>query len=578
MNRPHIKTWFTLTICAVLVSSCNKLDLKAACFSPYVDFVAYNVNPSTLQVSFNSITTFNGTISSYNWEFGDSTSYIGQTPPVHTYPALSSANPSKTYRIKLTVANECGSSYWTKDIVVGPCLATVKFTASPSGNVVTFTNQSTSSTPTTYNWNFGDGTNLTTSTTTFSHTYPSGGTYQVVLKASNSCGDNFSTVQVNVCNGVGTLNPFSYFIDDLTLTNISSSAVTNATSYLWNFGDSTTSNLQNPGTKTYSSPGQYTFSLTVSNSCSSNNLSVLLNVPNTSNSINTPSTNFLAVCALSPNNVYYVASNGSFYRFDGNTFTWTSLGIIPISADANTKLVRDHAYNIWIYGTGGVAKWNGSSWSTITSSSLGYVLGAIIQDIDFDGRNNLWTTSGNQIRMGSTLKVTTSTFVNSLKFSSANSTPLIWWVQSGVTGLYRINTTTAAITTTTVTNLSTNSSNIEVDSLTGNLYIASNAGIVRTDRDGIYQYYYNSANTANLNAPPIKMEIDLKGYLWVLKSKGGDFIRISKNLGSPDAKLYNVIPSINFINDFSVISVDGNNSNYDIFLAKSQSNAAIRIF
>lgn len=572
MNRPHIKTWFTVTICAVLLSSCNKLDLKPACFSPYVDFVAYNVNPSTLQVSFNSITTFNGTISSYNWEFGDSTSYSGQTPPVHDYPALTSANPSKTYRIKLTVTNECGSSYWTKDIMVGPCLPDVKFAATASNNIVTFTNQSSSPTATTYNFNFGDGTSSIVSTTSFSHTYVTGGTYQVVLKATNSCGDNFYTLPVTVCNGVGTIGLLNYTSDDLTFTSIGTATVTNATSYLWNFGDGTTSTLQNPGTKIYTTPAQYTWTLTASNNCSSSNTSLIITAPRLNNSTNAPLTNFLAVAAVTTNTIYYVGSNGVFYKFDGNNI-WTNLGSIPIIVDANTRLVLDRLNNVWVYGTGGVAKWNGTGWLTYTPLSLGYPSAAVIQDIDFDNSNNLWSASGTQIRFGTVLKVSASSMVTSIKYASATNT--IWYTLTGNSSLFGYTIATSTIFSRTVSNLSTNSSNIEIDSLTNNLYISSNAGIVRTDPNGIYSAYFYSGNTSYLSAAPIKIQFDNRGFIWVLESIGGDFIRITKSASAPDAKLYSIVPNINSINDFSIELRSGAN---DIFLAKSQSNAAIRIF
>ncbi|HRF38461.1 MAG TPA: PKD domain-containing protein, partial [Saprospiraceae bacterium] len=63
---------------------------------------------------------------------------------------------------------------------------------------------------------------------------------------------NFN-VQGEVC--VNTSVPFS-------------NASCNATTYLWNFGDGTTSTLQNPS-HTYATPGNYTVSLTVTNTCGS---------------------------------------------------------------------------------------------------------------------------------------------------------------------------------------------------------------------------------------------------------------------------------------------------------------------
>src|SRR5436305_6914356 len=75
---------------------------KETCFIPYVDFVAYHVDPTSLDVSFTSITSYNGVINSHQWDFGDGTTYDGEQPPPHHYQ--NSISASATYRIKYTVA------------------------------------------------------------------------------------------------------------------------------------------------------------------------------------------------------------------------------------------------------------------------------------------------------------------------------------------------------------------------------------------------------------------------------------------------------------------------------------------
>src|SRR5947209_2999772 len=93
-----------------LLTGCKKFTEapKKQCFLPYVDFVAQHVNTSTLEVTFTAVTSFDGTITSYQWDFGDGTTFTGQTPPAHKYPPPSGANASSKYRVKLTVANDCG--------------------------------------------------------------------------------------------------------------------------------------------------------------------------------------------------------------------------------------------------------------------------------------------------------------------------------------------------------------------------------------------------------------------------------------------------------------------------------------
>src|SRR5678815_3212913 len=86
-----------------LLTGCKKFAEapEKKCFIPYVDFVAQHVNPSTLEVSFSVVTSYNGTITSYKWEFGDGTTFNGQNPPPHKYPPPTSPNGSANYRAKL---------------------------------------------------------------------------------------------------------------------------------------------------------------------------------------------------------------------------------------------------------------------------------------------------------------------------------------------------------------------------------------------------------------------------------------------------------------------------------------------
>ncbi len=191
------KTFLFVYTLMILQLCCKKSELVKLCFIPYVDFVAYNVNPNTLEVSFKDTVSYNGTITSHSWDFGDGTNYSGTQIPLHTYPKLSSADPVKTYHIKYTVTNDCGTAYWTKDIAVGPCLANVKFTYTyTNDSTIQFINTTTSGSPATYLWQFNDGTTSSSGASSFSKSYKTSGTYSVSLKASNTCGDNFWTESI----------------------------------------------------------------------------------------------------------------------------------------------------------------------------------------------------------------------------------------------------------------------------------------------------------------------------------------------------------------------------------------------
>ena len=144
-----------------------------------------------------------------------------------------------------------------------------------SGSVplkVAFTDKSTG-VPTSWNWNFGDGTSSTEKNPT--HTYSKPGTYAVTLTATNAAGSNTATKSSYIivagttvgkpvinCWGsprMGTAPLTVYFKDRST---------GSPTSWGWDFGDGTYSTLQNPK-HTYSAAGKYTVKLTVTNAAGS---------------------------------------------------------------------------------------------------------------------------------------------------------------------------------------------------------------------------------------------------------------------------------------------------------------------
>lgn len=135
--------------------------------------------------------------------------------------------------------------------------------------VVQFSDLSTN-TPTSWLWDLGNGTTSTLQNP--STTYIAAGTYTVTLTATNANGSNTKTITgyINV-----TAAPTVSFIANDTLpscppktisfTNTSTPGVGGTTTYNWDFGDGTTSNLQNPS-HTYTTTGNFTVTLIVTNS------------------------------------------------------------------------------------------------------------------------------------------------------------------------------------------------------------------------------------------------------------------------------------------------------------------------
>jgi len=126
---------------------------------------------------------------------------------------------------------------------------------------VSFTNTSTDATS--WYWDFGDGVSSTSKNPT--HTYAISGSYTVCLVAFNECGSDTSCGSVTV---ICPLPSADFTYADTLLDVDFTDASTDATSWLWDFGDTKTSTAQNPS-HIYDSPGTYYVCLTATNDCGS---------------------------------------------------------------------------------------------------------------------------------------------------------------------------------------------------------------------------------------------------------------------------------------------------------------------
>jgi PKD repeat protein len=166
--------------------------------APVANFTA---TPSSgnvpLTVTFTDTSTNSPT--SWNWVFGDigSGNTSASQNPSHTYTAAG------TYSAKLTATNAGGSSATSRQITVTtPPAPIASFTASPTSGAppltVTFTDTSTNS-PTSWNWVFGDvGAGNTSTSQNPSHTYTAAGTYSAKLTATNAGGSTSATQQITI--------------------------------------------------------------------------------------------------------------------------------------------------------------------------------------------------------------------------------------------------------------------------------------------------------------------------------------------------------------------------------------------
>jgi PKD repeat protein len=230
---------------------------------------------SPLDVKFTNQST--GTISSYNWVFGDGATST-EANPTHQFTAVG------TYNVILTVTGPGGSSSVTRKItvedpVIPPpeAIFTPNKTSGDAPLTVQFLNQSTGQI-TSYLWDFGDQqTSIETNPT---HTFAADGTFTVTLTSIGPGGQKTTQAVITVSKPVGA--PVSAFTSDKTSGDIPLTIqFTNASqgqinTYEWSFGDGTTSAEQSPS-HTFDTPGSFAVKLTVTGSGGSNSTETVIN-------------------------------------------------------------------------------------------------------------------------------------------------------------------------------------------------------------------------------------------------------------------------------------------------------------
>jgi PKD repeat protein len=189
-----------------------------------------------------------------------------------------------------------GESPYSNDVSVtlAPGAPVAAFSASTTTGVaplaLNFINSSTGNV-TSYKWTFGDGTTSTAQSP--AHTYSAAGTYTVSLTATGPGGSNTQT-RSNYISVSGTATaPVAAFTANKTsgtapvAVQFTSTSKGTISSHAWKFGDGTTSTAQNP-IKTYSVPGTYTVSLTVTGNAGSNTKTMTNYITVTSSSAGCP--------------------------------------------------------------------------------------------------------------------------------------------------------------------------------------------------------------------------------------------------------------------------------------------------
>jgi PKD repeat protein/Flp pilus assembly pilin Flp len=201
-----------------------------------------------------------GSITGFDWSFGDGTTGTGVTTS-KTYGTVNS------FVITLTVTDNNGATNSTTRTVTmtGNTPPVASFTDNCTNLTCTFTSTSTDSdgTISSYAWSFGDTTSG--SGATANKTYTSAGTYTVTLTVTDNNGATHSTTRTVTMTA--NTPPVASFTDNCTnlactFTSTSTDSDGTISSYAWIFGD-TTSGSGATASKTYTSAGTYNVTLTV---------------------------------------------------------------------------------------------------------------------------------------------------------------------------------------------------------------------------------------------------------------------------------------------------------------------------
>ena len=220
----------------------------------------------------------NNPIASYSWNFGDGRTDSGRTTS-HSF------NDPGTYVVTLTIAdqfNRTASSSQTLT-VAGVTPQPASFTVSPAtphvGENVNFNASASRPAPgrtiRSYDWDFGDGEQKTTTSPIVSHDYQTAGAFTVTLVVTDDVGhQSVATGDVTVLTDAPTADfsssPTSPVAGaNVTFSGSSSSAVAGRTivSWQWDFpGGTPASGSGTAATTKYASPGTYNVTLTVTDS------------------------------------------------------------------------------------------------------------------------------------------------------------------------------------------------------------------------------------------------------------------------------------------------------------------------
>ncbi|MBN8676879.1 MAG: PKD domain-containing protein [Chitinophagales bacterium] len=229
------------------------------------DVITVNGAPSagyTTAVSGNTVnfTNTSSGATSFTWNFGDGGTSADENP-TYTY------QNDGVYNVTMAATNNCGTTIFEQQVtIVTP--PTSGFNYNSNAGCAPFSvqfNNASSSNATSISWDFPGGTPSSSTEENPSVSWNASGIYVVTLTASNGAGSSTSTATITVgaAPSAGFTSVTNGFV--VNFSNTSSGA----DSYSWDFGDGGNGSSEANPSHTFSQPGTYEVSLTVTNDCGS---------------------------------------------------------------------------------------------------------------------------------------------------------------------------------------------------------------------------------------------------------------------------------------------------------------------
>ena len=264
----------TYTVRLVVTDSLNQKDVDTCSIyveqlNPKASFTYAPDTQPTIEDEihfYDTSTDEDGTITAWNWNFGDGVSSTLKDP-IHQY------NDKGTYNVRLTVTDNDGlTDTYTKNVKIYNLPPHADFSFSPTtakiGAEITFNSECSDPEGKTmsYTWTFDDG--FTSSSRNPVHGFTSSGTRRVTLLVRDDEGAQDQTSKtINIIpnqkpNADFNFEPKTQIDKEASFEDNSNDPDGHITEYYWDFGDGSTSEQKNP-THVYTEEGEYIVTLIV---------------------------------------------------------------------------------------------------------------------------------------------------------------------------------------------------------------------------------------------------------------------------------------------------------------------------